>query len=267
MKQTTKRAAALLILTIIISIKGYAQIPIAQVSESARDTVIYENSQQPAQIKKRHTATGYFCEGIGVSIPVGNYASTSSANPYTTSAMYYNTTTNAGFAKAGEHFFIEFAKPVAMSNVGFVIKTDIYINRINVLAMEREYGWNLSTATYHTATLMGGLFVTIPTDKISYDFKILLGFSSDNYTSEGMGYSANPSFTFGGGFNIRYVFTKHFCGLLNTGVIHTQQNYLLSNLPNSSNHQSVIPTTLVNISLGAGYQFRSHEKHKKYANG
>lgn len=180
---------------------------------------------------------GYIAIGAGAGVPVGNMFPAKFSGEWN---KYANGALNAGL-----NTFVEFAKPIGKSNYGFAVKVEYHQNslqkpELNTNLINNSYSFSYSGNNVTTATALGGLFITVPSHKVSYDFKALIGVSrctlpnETNYLPYGINAepanvtiteAAATSFAWELNAGIRYRFNKHFSALANIGIYSTKATF------------------------------------------
>ena len=212
--------------------------------------------------------TGYIVAGGGIGIPLGEYR------------YIVLDDSKSGFAQNGFNSFIEFAMPIAKSKFGFAANIGYYnnsIDNISVGAQQTAQANNgatyvLTADNYKLSTVLAGVYITIPIQRFSIDFKGLAGVSLFTYPAQTINsfyngqtgaasseVSTTAAFAYGGNVTVRFAVVKHFCLLVQTGVIHTDPNYsgtFINPVTGaSSSFSGDQPITILYISGGLGFQF------------
>ena len=250
-----------------------------------------ETTKKRIKNKARKT-TGYISINGGVGIPIGSFASATSSN--------------SGYALSGDNYNIDFGIPIAHSHFGIAANATYYSNPVDVSALESSIssqypyynGVNISngnytssggystsviqSGNYSSGVLMGGLYITYPFRKLSFDLKLLAGiaisstpsynitntevFNVVTYTPTFQTSIANAnsetatSFAYGINFTARYVLKKFksrnkdahsFLALINITYFSTNPSFTGS--IDGVNTTNVIPLSILGISAGLGY--------------
>lgn len=232
------------------------------------------------------TPTGYISVGGGFNLPIGEYASTQAND------------NSAGYAKIGLHYQFTAAIPIAKSRFGVVAKAYLLSNELdenalldNVIASypsSYNTSWTLTIdGSQKINSYLGGLYYTIPLNKISIDFRAMAGLYAISVPfrsielvvqdASGIGFgnyyfntTVKNSIAYDFGTSLRYSITNHFCLLLNVDLLRldyereTSQSastiYYPTNGQSTSTTQysydiSTKPIALINCGIGFGYQF------------
>jgi len=230
-----KQIITLIFLLLFVAIKAQAQIPVPPESGVNNDTKADEKKTEAH--KTQLNTSAYLVIGGGLAIPVGNFAATSGEND--------------GFAQTGIHGYAEAAYPIQHTNFGVAARIDGYMNNIstNKVAVS-DFG---SSAHFYTRAISAGFFATLPVNNnLSLDFKLLGGILVQSVSASGESKkNSEGAFEYNTSVNARYAFAKHFCGLITIGLLHTDPNYHYDRFVLGHGN---IPTTLLNTSIGVGYQ-------------
>jgi hypothetical protein len=231
--------------------------------------------------------SGYLAINLGYTIPQGSFG-TAFGSAY------------GAYATPGLTYDFSFAYPICHSNFGFALMygnytngydLDTYVNNLNNsnpnLLYQSVYPDN---DIYSESSLMGGLFITVPVGRFSFDARIMGGVlfcslpEQDYATQDAQGninqYDIESStcsgFAFDAGLGIRYLIVKfsnrQLCAMVNLDYLYSNPNYSTVqdiyqtpalNNPNNTTYQispsppvsGHLPISLLNISLGLGYQF------------
>jgi hypothetical protein len=214
-------------------------------------------------------SSGYVIAGGGGAIPLGEFQNDGLSDK------------QSGFAQTGAHSFLEFAMPIDRSNFGVAVNLSYYKNDINTVdiqtQLENKYSGTsvtVNTDGYQLTTVTGGLYLTFPVQKFSFDIKLLAGIALAKFpnvttkvedvntgitASEHSATTSSAAFAFGGNLTIRYAITDHFCIFLQSGAIHTDVDFRTAST-NSIDYTTNVtygdqPMTLVHFSGGLGFQF------------
>lgn len=234
--------------------------------------------------------TGYVALSIGACIPVGNFANEFGG----TNTNYTNPPSSvnfpAGYALSGLNFNISLGVPVNHSNLGFAIQYayganpfDIgtYTGNLAVTDPYKSYDGGDVNDVYSTSFIMGGLFLTLPVQRLSIDFKLLGGIAicstpevaysaeqqnavtnnTDVYSWD-IAASNSVSFAYGLGADLRYKFRRSSLivgvDFLSTDVtVNSEEQYTDPNNYYYNTHVGgVIPVSMVNAYIGVAYDIR-----------
>ena len=217
--------------------------------------------------------TGYFEIGFGLAQPMGSYANASGSG-------------YGGYALPGSSFNLSFGFPIAHSNFGIalmynyaynVYDINSYVNNVQVTDQNNSYV-ALQNDGYSESFILGGLYATIPIQRLSFDFRLMGGvavcglpesdygayatspvasnnFEWDTYSST----SSAFAFDLGGGIRYRFWRTSIMAGIdymtTNPMASTTQQytdqfgNVTYTHIGNT------VPISLLTFSIGIGYSF------------
>ncbi|HWY99318.1 MAG TPA: hypothetical protein VNY36_09540 [Bacteroidia bacterium] len=223
-----------------------------------------------------YNPSGYLAFHFGLAQPMDMFASTSG-------------TTYGGYAMPGTAFSLSAGVPVSGSNFGIALMFGSYSNPFN----ESKYAVNVQQTDqarsyssdlqdeYVTSSVLVGPFITIPVNKVSFDFKALfgavlcrlpeVGYSAYQYnptlgTTSTYSWDIAPSnssvLAYGLGAGVRYNFGYW--------AIMANADYLYANPMYNTNMQYTdpagnqtyngmngsIPISLMSFTLGFGYQIR-----------
>ena len=236
---------------------------LAYVSSFAQDEASKTNKAD--KTKKQYPVSGYLAFGCGMAQPVGSFAETSQVN-------------SNGFAKTGfMPGFLEFAIPIHRSNFGLAFNTNYCVNTINTGAMSQQswYNWNYIMQTaqkrYNSVFLLGGLYITIPSQHFSFDVKALAGSAIVSMPNENARYSSgwnqsyiatntitsHPSFACALGIDFRIYLSKHSCAYIGTSFEHTNSKHTLAENEYSpgSQYDFNLPVSIGTLTVGYAVRF------------
>ncbi len=219
---------------------------------------------------------GYLAFHFGLAQPNGMFASTSG-------------TAYRGYAMPGTAFNLSAGVPVSGSDFGIALMLGSYSNPFN----ENKYAANVQQTDearsysadiqddYVTSSVLVGPFFTIPLNKVSFDFKALIGVALCRLPE--VGYSAyqyNPTvgttstyswdiapsnssaLAYGLGAGVRYNF-GYWAVMANADYLYTNPMYSTNMqytdpVGNQSytNMNGNIPISLMSFTIGFGYQIR-----------
>jgi hypothetical protein len=218
--------------------------------------------------------TGYFELGIGAGQPLNSFA-------------WNNGTGYGGYALPGGNLNVSFGIPIAHSNFGVAFMynyawnlydVNTYVNNVQISDQSNTYT-PLVQDEYRESFILGGLFATIPLQRISFDFRLMGGLAvcalpeldyeadatsptaSQNFEWDTYG-STSTSFASDMGASIRFrIFrTSLMVGIdyLNTDpMVNTTQRYTDQYGASTYSHVGgSSPISIISYSLGIGYQFR-----------
>jgi hypothetical protein len=220
--------------------------------------------------------SGYFELSLGLSEPTGSFMNAHGGG-------------YGGYALPGENFNLSLGVPVNHSNIGLAFMfgnylnafdINTYVSNIAVTDANKSYQPFLQDS-YDESLIMGGLFATIPIDRLSIDFRVLGGIafcylpeidygasqydqltlSYNNYEWDTYG-SRSTSFAYAIGADLRY--RIHRVSLM-LGVdyvaampqINTQQQYIDPN--GNSTYTPVggnLSISLLSANIGLAYSIR-----------
>jgi hypothetical protein len=218
--------------------------------------------------------SGYFELGIGAAQPFNSFSRESGAG-------------YGGYALPGTNLNISMGVPIGGSNFGIALMynyawnfhdINTYVDNIQMSDQSNTYFPN-GQDSYRESFILGGLFATIPVDRVSFDFRLMGGlaicglpevdyganatsptasqdFEWDTYNSTATSFATDM------GVNIRFRIhrTSIMAGvdylyadpMVNTTLQYTDQY-------GSSTYTHVggmLPISIMSYSLGIGYQFR-----------
>src|SRR6185312_2516396 len=131
-------------------------------------TAQYDNTPTPLPIPESSPPTGYFVFGFGFTQPMYRFASENYAG-------------YGGYALPGNSFSLSLGAPIMHSNFGVALmysynwnKYDIngYVSNIQFSDQSNTYN-PVSDDSYRESMIMGGLFATIPIQRLSIDFRAM----------------------------------------------------------------------------------------------
>jgi hypothetical protein len=235
-------------------------------------------SQNPQGFNNNYASipSGYFELSLGLAEPSGGF-------------MNDHRSGYGGYALPGENFNLSLGVPVNHSNIGLAFMFGNYLNAFdintyvsNVAATDPGKSYQSFLQDFYDESLiMGGLFATIPIDRLSIDFRLVGGvafcslpeidYGASRYDGLIGGYdnyewdtyaSRSTSFAYAMGTDIRY--RIHRVSLM-LGVdyvaampqINTQQQYIDPN--GNSTYTPVggnLPISILSANIGFAYEIR-----------
>ncbi|HXP51191.1 MAG TPA: hypothetical protein VN922_14630 [Bacteroidia bacterium] len=245
-----------------------------QDTATLRDRDVYNPQVQYYAVTKPGAPTGYFALNFGAAMPISRYASTMPA--------YYG-----GYAMPGTALNLSGGFLFDNSNLGLAVMAgssdnpfneNMYVSNIN--SAEQANGYSATIQDYYDASsILVGVFYTIPVHRISFDLQALTGVMLNRFpevsyaayrydptlgTTTAYTWDIAPStgsalaYDLGGG--IRYNFgdmsvradVNYLYGdpAYNTTEVYTQPG----NNPTYTILNSRIPVSLLNFTIGLGYQ-------------
>lgn len=216
--------------------------------------------QANAQEEKR----GYLSIGLGPSIPLSDFASTSTGND------------DAGYALNGGNLNLTFAYRIG-SNLGVTGMLTGTSNPVNVTALAQDFkenypsaDWEITADRWKIGGLMVGGFGTFPiTERFTFDVRLLAGVLQSTMpkvtakaTAGALGASATreekmaTALTFDLGFLFRYQVGNSICLLAGTDFIGANPKYndvkTTTSFGNSSSQDIDQVYSTMNINVGIG---------------
>lgn len=218
--------------------------------------------------------SGYFELGIGAAQPINSFANESGSG-------------YGGYALPGTNFNLSFGIPLAHSNFGVALMynyawnpydINTYVDNVQIGDQSNTYV-PLRQDGYSESFILGGLFATIPVQRLSFDFRLMGGLAICGLPEVDYGEYANSvtatqnfewdtypststSFASDLGMNIRFrIFrTSIMAGidyLYADPMVSTTQRYT-DQYSNSyySHLGGSVPISIMSYSIGIGYQFR-----------
>jgi len=218
--------------------------------------------------------SGYFEIGIGAAQPINGFARESGPG-------------YGGYALPGGNLNVSFGIPVERSNFGVALMynyawnfhdINTYVDNVQVTDQSNTY-MALGQDIYRENFILGGLFATIPLQRVSFDFRLMGGlaicdlpeidygedatsptasqnFEWDTYSS------TSTSFASDLGMNIRFRIhrTSIMAGvdyLYADPMVSTTQRYTDQYGNSTYSHVGgMLPISIMSYSIGIGYQFR-----------
>jgi len=253
--KTTKAISALLVYM------GLVNFTIAQ--DGPAPTPTYEGTPP----------SGYFELGIGAAEPINAFAKEAGSS-------------YGGYALPGANLNLSFGIPIAHSNFGIALMynyawnfqdINTYVDNIQMTDQNNTY-MPLGQDAYRESFILGGLFATIPVQRVSFDFRLMGGlaicrlpevdygadatsvtatqnFEWDTYSSVATSFASDL------GMNIRFrIFrTSIMAGidyLYADPMVNTTQQYTDQFGNSSYSHVGgMLPISIISYSIGIGYQF------------
>jgi hypothetical protein len=211
----------------------------------------------------QETRKGLIGISLGPSIPLGDYADNDGDNE------------DAGFAMTGLHLNLNFNYKFN-ENLGFAALWTGNAHPIDVDEMvdlfwsiDPSLNWEVETEAWSSGSLMGGLLVSFPYDKVDFDIKGLIGYSSstipniDVTASDGstavnikQNEAVAMAFAVNLGAGLRYNVSDKIALTINMDYFSTKPEFEVattSNFGYSSNDDFKQTINMLNISFGIGY--------------
>jgi hypothetical protein len=241
-------------------------------------TTIYvanaQYSEAPPPDNGNRPPTGYFEIGIGITQPMNSFANA-------TGAGY------GGYAMPGNNLNLAFGIPIQHSNFGVAMMYNYTWNRYDIdsYVSNVQYSDQSNTYTplqhswYQESFILGGLFVTIPVQRLSFDFRFMGGVAIcglpevdygadatsvaasqdpewDTYSSSSSSFASD----IGGGlrFKINHTVIMANVDYMNADPMISTTQRATDQYGNSTYTHigGSIPISLMSYSIGIGYQFR-----------
>jgi hypothetical protein len=255
--KTTKAISALLVFTGIVNFTIAQEVPPP-----------YE------PVNEGVPPSGYFELGIGAAQPLSSFAREVGSG-------------YGGYALPGTNVNLSFGIPIAHSNFGIALMynyawnphdINTYVDNIQMADQSNRY-MPLGQDVYRESFILGGLFATIPVQRVSFDFRLMgglaiCGLPEVDYGADATSLTASQNFewdTYNStstafatdmGVNIRFRIhrTSIMAGidyLYADPMVSTTQQY--TNQYGSSTYSHIggmLPISIMSYSLGIGYQFR-----------
>ncbi len=246
---------------------------IAAVSNKA---IAQDNSATAPNNTYETLPSGYFELSLGLAEPMGGF-------------MNDRRSGYGGYAMPGENFNLSLAAPINHSNIGVAFMFGNYLNAFdmntyvsNVAATDATKSYQpLFQDSYDASLILGGLFATIPIDRLSIDFRLLGGlafcylpeidYGASEYDQVTLSYndyewdtfaSRSTSFAYSVGADIRY--RIHRVSLMlgvdytaATPTINTQREYIDPN--GNSTYTPIggnLQISILSANIGFAYEIR-----------
>ncbi|HWY98886.1 MAG TPA: hypothetical protein VNY36_07375 [Bacteroidia bacterium] len=236
-------------------------------------TIAQDVPPPSAPVNEGTPPSGYFEIGIGAAEPINSFAR--EVGP-----------SYGGYALPGANLNISFGIPIAHSNFGVALMYNYawnfhdinsYVDNIQVTDQSNTY-MPLGQDVYRESFILGGLFVTIPLQRVSFDFRLMGGLAicalpevdygadatsptaSQNFEWDTYN-STSTSFASDLGMNIRFrIYRTSIMAdidyLYADPMVNTTQQYT-DQFGNStfSHIGGMLPISIMSYSIGIGYQF------------
>lgn len=218
--------------------------------------------------------SGYFEIGIGAAQPINSFAREGGSS-------------YGGYALPGVNFNLSFGIPIARSNFGVALMynyarnfqdINTYVDNVQMTDQANTY-MPLYQDAYRESFILGGLFATIPVERVSFDFRLMGGLAicslpEVDYGEDATSLTATQNFewdTYGStstsfatdlGMNIRFRIhrTSIMAGvdyLYTNPMVSTTQQYTDQYGNSTYSHVGgMLPISIMSYSIGIGYQFR-----------
>jgi len=214
----------------------------------------------------QETRKGLIGISLGPSIPLSDYADNDGDNE------------DAGFAMTGLHLNFNFSYKFN-ENLGVAALWTGNAHPIDVDEMvdlfwsiDPSLNWEVETEAWSSGSLMGGLLVSFPFDKVDFDIKALIGYSSSTIPnidvtasdgSESVNIKQNETsalaFAFNLGAGLRYNVSDKIALTVNMDYFSTKPEFEVattSDFGYSSNDDIEQTMNMMNISFGIGYRLK-----------
>jgi hypothetical protein len=221
---------------------------------------------------------GFLALNAGLGLPIGNFAGTD-----------FNKN-DQGFAILGVNFHLANGIPLFNSHFGIATKIDFGINPVDDVALRLAFRNSINNPSYnYTAkslsnytysTTLIGLFITLPTKRFSFDYRLQAGImyaktptlnfiaSNNTLIVNSTLYETNATaFAFNIGLGVRYSIVPKLCLLFNIDYLDasptfTSKSVTKTSIPGSTDTETSYTTSkqnisLINASFGIGWQFGS----------
>ncbi len=236
-----------------------------------------ERQQREKDEPEISQSTGYFEVSIGLAQPVGSFSNVGGIG-------------YSGYALPGDNISLSLGIPINHSNIGIALMYSACSNPfdLNTFVSNVQYADQSNTyyipsqagyGTYDESFIMGGLFATIPIQRLSFDFRLMGGVAicslpEVTYAAYATSNTANndflwdiasssaTGFAFDIGAGIRYKLRRIsiMAGIdfINADpMISTNKEYIDQFGNNSYTHISGnLPISITSFSLGLGYEIR-----------
>ena len=254
--KTTKAISTLLIFTGIVSF-----------------TVAQDVAPPAESVNEGVPPSGYFEVGIGAAQPLNSFARESGSS-------------YGGYALPGTNLNLSFGIPIAHSNFGVALMynyawnpydIDTYVDNVQMTDQSNTY-MPYGRDAYRESFILGGLFATIPVQRVSFDFRLMgglaiCGLPEVDYGEDATSVAATQNFewdTYGStstafatdmGVNIRFRLyrTSIMAGidyLYANPMVSTTQQYTDQYGNSTYSHiGGMLPISIMSYSIGIGYQF------------
>ena len=196
----------------------------------------------------------------------------------------------------GSLYHFSFAFPINHSNFGLAFMFGSYDNNYDVdnfvnfmINTNPNYGYGViqgGNTVYSESSIMGGLYVTYPMGRFSFDGRFMIGGllnslpeqaygqidAANNITTYDLQTTYPTSFAIDAGVGIRYLIVKlgwrQICAMVNVDYLYSSVSYHATQIedytpyvnPNGVTYESYnsisghLPISLLNITFGVGYQ-------------
>jgi hypothetical protein len=234
---------------------------------------IAQDGPPPASVNEGVPPSGYFEVGIGAAQPVNSFAREAGA-------------AYGGYASPGTNLNLSFGIPIAHSNFGIALMynyalnpydINTYVDNVQMTDQNNTYT-PVAQDAYRESFILGGLFATIPIQRVSLDFRLMgglaiCGLPEVDYTEDATSVTASQNFewdTYSStstsfatdmGVNIRFRInrTSIMAGvdyLHADPMVSTTQQYTDQYGNSTYSHiGGMLPISIMSYSIGIGYQF------------